>query len=61
VAAEAGDEAASAENAEVKETPAGEEQVALEESGEGEAADTDDTAEASGEELAESAPAESES
>jgi N utilization substance protein A len=70
VAAEAGDEAASAGNAEVKGTPAGEEPVALEEpvvlvaleeSGEGEAADTDDTAEASGEELAESAPAESES
>ena len=67
VAAEVGDEAASADNAEVKGTPAGEESVALDEpvalekSGEGEAADTDDTAEASGEELAESAPAESES
>lgn len=58
---EAGDEVASSEDAEVTEATAGEEPVAVEESGEGEAADTDDTAEASGEELAESAPAESES
>ena len=55
---EAGDEAASAEDASV------EEPAAVKEAGEAEAADTDDTddtAKASGEELAEPAPAESES
>lgn len=61
-AGEAGDEAASAaEDAEVTEDASGEEPAAAKESGEAEAADTDDTAEASGEELAEPAPAESES
>lgn len=61
-AGEAGDEAASAaEDAEATEDASGEEPAAAKESGEAEAADTDDTAEASGEELAEPAPAESES